>query len=226
VSNLNYRIDYHVLTHDSQLLIVDDRIAICGSSNINDRSQLGFHDSELAIVMEDTQPFPSMMNGQPYVAGRHAATLRRMLWREHMGLLHAQPLDASEDPNAQPPGDGDNEWEAGDEHDAMVGDPLNDELWEMWTSRATTNTKVFRHLFHADPDDNVKNFEQYDAFLGAKGSRKAGHLYDMFQPVDVVRQELDKIKGHLVWMPLDFLKDVELAEKGLQVNAYTESIYT
>jgi phospholipase D1/2 len=51
-------------------------------------------------------------------------------------------------------------------------------------------------------------------------------LYDMFQPVDVVRQELDKIKGHLVWMPLDFLKDVELAEKGLQVNAYTESIYT
>ncbi|KAM0708949.1 hypothetical protein Q7P35_002985 [Cladosporium inversicolor] len=209
-----------------KLLIVDDRIAICGSSNINDRSQLGFHDSELAIVMEDTTPFPSMMNGQPYTAGHHAATLRRMLWREHLGLLHAQQLDASDDPNAQPPGDGDNVWEGGDEHDAMVGDPLNDELWNMWTSRATTNTKVFRHLFHADPDNNVKNFEDYDAFLGAKGSRKAGHLYDLFQPVEVVRQELDKIKGHLVWMPLDFLKDVELAEKGLQVNAYTESIYT
>jgi phospholipase D1/2 len=219
-------IDWHLLIHFLQLLIVDDRIAICGSSNINDRSQLGFHDSELAIVMEDTTPFPSMMDGQPYTAGQHAATLRRMLWREHLGLLHAQTLDASEDPNAQPPGDGDNVWEGGDEHDAMVGDPLNDELWEMWTSRATTNTKVFRHLFHADPDNNVKNFEDYDAFLGAKGSRKAGHLYDLFQPVEVVRQELDKIKGHLVWMPLDFLKDVELAEKGLQVNAYTESIYT
>jgi phospholipase D1/2 len=51
-------------------------------------------------------------------------------------------------------------------------------------------------------------------------------LYDMYQPVDVVRQELDKIKGHLVWMPLDFLKDANMAEKGLQVNAYTESIYT
>jgi phospholipase D1/2 len=81
-------------------------------------------------------------------------------------------------------------------------------------------------LFHADPDNNVKNFDDYDAFLGAKGSRKAGHLYDMYQPVDVVRQELDKIKGHLVWMPLDFLKDANMAEKGLQVNAYTESIYT
>jgi phospholipase D1/2 len=44
--------------------------------------------------------------------------------------------------------------------------------------------------------------------------------------VEVVRQELDKIKGHLVWMPLDFLKDANMAEKGLQVNAYTESIYT
>jgi len=209
-----------------KLLIVDDRIAICGSSNINDRSQLGFHDSELAIVMEDTQPFPSMMNGQAYTAGQHAATLRRMLWREHLGLLHAQTLDAHDDPNAQPPGDGDNVWEGGDEYDAMVGDPLNDELWDMWTSRATTNTKVFRHLFHADPDNNVKNFDDYDAFLGAKGSRKAGHLYDMYQPVDVVRQELDKIKGHLVWMPLDFLKDANMAEKGLQVNAYTESIYT
>lgn len=176
--------------------------------------------------MEDTQPFPSMMDGKPYTAGQHAATLRRMLWREHMGLLHAQTLDAHDDPNAQPPGDGDNVWEGDDEYDAMVGDPLNDELWDMWTSRATTNTKVFRHLFHADPDNNVKNFDDYDAFLGAKGSRKAGHLYDMYQPVDVVRQELDKIKGHLVWMPLDFLKDANMAEKGLQVNAYTESIYT
>ena len=41
-----------------------------------------------------------------------------------------------------------------------------------------------------------------------------------------VRSKLDQIKGHLVWMPLDFLKDVEMAEKGLQVNSYTESVYT
>ena len=39
----------------AKLMIVDDRIAICGSSNLNDRSQLGSHDSELAIVMEDTK---------------------------------------------------------------------------------------------------------------------------------------------------------------------------
>jgi len=44
--------------------------------------------------------------------------------------------------------------------------------------------------------------------------------------VEEVRQKLDQIRGHLVWMPLDFLCDAAMAEKGMQVNAYTESIYT
>jgi phospholipase D1/2 len=176
--------------------------------------------------MEDTLPLPSKMNGEDFTAGHHAATLRRMLWREHLGLLPAQKLNAEDDVNAQPPSDGDNDWFRGDEHDDFVADPLSDELWEMWTERATKNTQIFRHLFHADPDDNIKNFEQYDHFLGAKGSRKAGHLYDPYQPVDHVREELDKVKGHLVWMPLEFLRDAEMAEKGLQVNQITESVYT
>ncbi|KAI7497820.1 phospholipase D/nuclease [Hortaea werneckii] len=211
--------------HD-KLLIVDDRIVICGSSNINDRSQLGFHDSELSIVMEDTLPLKSLMDGQEYTAGHHAATLRRMLWREHLGLLHAQSLDAEGDPNALPPGDAENDWCQGDEYDAFVADPLNDDLWKMWTGNATQNTEVFRHLFHADPDDHIKTFEDYDKFVGVAGSRKAGHLYDEYQPVDLIRGELDKIKGHLVWMPLDFLCNAQMAEVGLQVNNITESIYT
>ena len=204
----------------------DNNLVICGSSNINDRSQLGFHDSELSIVMEDTRGLASTMDGKEFVAGHHAATLRRMLWREHLGLLPPQDLDARDEINAQPPSDGPNEYHAGDEWDKFVTDPLSDELWNTWTEQATTNTKVFRHLFHADPDDNVRTFEEYDNFLGKAGSRKAGHLYDLFQPVDLVRQELDKIKGHLVWMPLKFLEDAEMAEKGLQVNQFTESVYT
>lgn len=47
----------------------------------------------------------------------------------------------------------------------------------------------------------------------------------MIPPVEI-RAKLDQIKGHLVWMPLDFLKDAEMAEKGLQVNQFTESVYT
>jgi phospholipase D1/2 len=71
----------------------------------------------------------------------------------------------------------------------------------------------------------VKTFDDYQNFL-PKNHIKQGHLQDPFMPVKDVREKLDQIKGHLVWMPLEFLKDAEMAEKGLQINAYTESIYT
>lgn len=204
----------------AKLLIADDKVVICGSSNINDRSQLGNHDSELAIVMEDTHLLDSTMDGKPFQAGHHAATLRRHLWREHLGLIEAQELNASEDPNAQPPTDCPNDVGSGEEFE-FVADPLGDQIWDLWKSQATKNTEIYRQLFHADPDDNIKSFDDYEKFAPHK-SVKQGHLYDKFVPVDEVRSKLDQIRGHLVWMPLDFLKDAEMAEKGLQVNQYTE----
>ncbi|BCS28672.1 putative phospholipase PldA [Aspergillus puulaauensis] len=207
-----------------KVCIVDDRVAICGSANINDRSQLGYHDSELAIVVEDQDFINSTMDGKPYKAARLAATLRRQLWREHLGLLPAQDYDASKHPNAQPPTVCMNEILEGPEND-FVTDPLNDELWKTWTGQASVNTEVYRQLFRTDPDDNIKTFEQYDSYRPKDGC-KLGHLFDPYMPVKEVREKLDKIKGHLVWMPLDFLKDAEMAEPGLQVNQITESIYT
>ncbi|KAH1580464.1 hypothetical protein KXW39_008584 [Aspergillus fumigatus] len=204
-----------------KVCIVDDRIAICGSANINDRSQLGYHDSELAIVVEDQDFIDSMMDGKPYRASRLAATLRRQLWREHLGLLPAQDYDASKHPNAQPPNVCLNEILEGPEND-FVTDPLNDDLWKTWTEQATTNTEVYRMLFRADPDDNIRTFEEYDNFR-PQGGIKEGHLFDPYQPVKDVREKLDQIKGHLVWMPLDFLKDAEMAEPGLAVNQITEA---
>ncbi len=70
----------------------------------------------------------------------------------------------------------------------------------------------------------MKTFEDYNNFLPPKGV-KAGHVFDKMTPPNEIRQKLDQIKGHLVWMPLDFLKDAEMAEKGLQVNQFTESVY-
>jgi phospholipase D1/2 len=52
-----------------------------GSANINDRSQKGDGDSEIALVVEDTDMVRTSMNGQPYEAARFAATLRRKLYR-------------------------------------------------------------------------------------------------------------------------------------------------
>ena len=37
----------------SKVMIIDDKIALIGSANINDRSMNGDRDSELAIIVED-----------------------------------------------------------------------------------------------------------------------------------------------------------------------------
>jgi phospholipase D1/2 len=140
-----------------KVLIVDDKHVICGSSNLNDRSQLGHHDSELSIVMTDTKMIDSVMDSQEYQAGHHAATLRRYLWREHLGLLPPQEHDASKDPNAQPPNDCPNDVKDGTKEYDFVVDPLSDDLWDLWMKQATVNTKVFQELFHADPDDHGKS---------------------------------------------------------------------
>lgn len=158
----------------AKLLIADDRVVICGSSNLNDRSQLGNHDSELSIVMEDTKLIPSTMDGQPFEAGYHAATLRRFLWREHMGLLPPQDLNPEKDINALPPNvNPDNNIHDQDESYKFVEDPMGDELWSTWTGQADKNTSLFRHLFHADPDDHSRFLDDY----GTERSCCCLHIY-------------------------------------------------
>ncbi len=71
----------------------------------------------------------------------------------------------------------------------------------------------------------VKTFDDFNGFLPPKGT-KPGHIYDRMIPPDVVRRRLDTVKGHLVWTPMQFLRDANMAEKGLTVNQLTESIYT
>ncbi|KAL9114179.1 MAG: hypothetical protein Q9227_001951 [Pyrenula ochraceoflavens] len=70
----------------AKCMIVDDRVAIIGSANINERSMLGNRDSECASVVRDTDMIWSTMNGQPYQVGRFPHTLRMRLMREHLGL--------------------------------------------------------------------------------------------------------------------------------------------
>ena len=69
----------------AKILIVDDRSCIIGSANINERSQLGNRDSEVAIVIRDTDLIKTKMNGKDYYAGRYALEMRQRLMREHLG---------------------------------------------------------------------------------------------------------------------------------------------
>ncbi|ORX40300.1 hypothetical protein BD324DRAFT_641172 [Kockovaella imperatae] len=67
-------------------MIVDDRLVLCGSANINERSQRGDRDSELVAVIRDTDMIDSKMAGKPYKVGRFSHTLRMRLMREHVGI--------------------------------------------------------------------------------------------------------------------------------------------
>ncbi|KAJ5463562.1 hypothetical protein N7475_008506 [Penicillium sp. IBT 31633x] len=70
----------------AKCMVVDDRAAIIGSANINERSMLGSRDSEVASIVRDTDMIMSSMNGKPYLVGRFPHTLRMRLMREHLGI--------------------------------------------------------------------------------------------------------------------------------------------
>jgi phospholipase D1/2 len=68
-------------------MIVDDRRVICGSANLNDRSQNGDHDSEIAVVIEDAEMVESRMDGKKYMASKLATMWRRTLMRGELCLV-------------------------------------------------------------------------------------------------------------------------------------------
>jgi phospholipase D1/2 len=70
----------------AKCMIVDDRHAIIGSANINERSMLGSRDSEVATIVTDIRMIPSFMAGRPYAVGEFPHTLRKRLMREHLGV--------------------------------------------------------------------------------------------------------------------------------------------
>src|SRR5205085_179724 len=107
--------------------------------------------SEMAIVIDDRTPVESTMNGKPFIASRFATSLRRELFRKHLGLLRPQDYQRL-GPNAEPvvvP----NEFDLHCPESKIVADPLSDTFLSLWNSRARTNTEVYRQAFHVVPDD-------------------------------------------------------------------------
>ncbi|KAL8815843.1 MAG: hypothetical protein Q9223_005063 [Gallowayella weberi] len=230
----------------SKVLIADDRIVICGSANLNDRSQNGDHDSEIAIIVEDSTPVDSYMDGRPWRATKFAATLRRQLFRKHLGLLPAQD---PERPNAnfEPIGDP-NVYDFGSEEDGVVVDPLSDRFLNLWNDRAYQNTAAFGRAFHPVPHDDVRTWKDYDSFYESffqksekgtdgkevrklPGKYQWGHVVaENFsagqQGVGELKDLLSTIKGTLVEMPLLFLIKEDIAKEGVSLNAFTEEVYT
>lgn len=124
----------------SKLLIADDNTVIIGSANINDRSMLGKRDSEMAVIVEDTEMVTSVMDGEEYQAGRFAQGLRLQCFRVVLGYLS----DPSED----------------------IQDPVSDRFFkEVWVSTAARNATIYDKVFRCLPSDEVHNLIQLRDFI-------------------------------------------------------------
>lgn len=185
------------------------------------------------------------MDGRPWRAAKFAATLRRQLFRKHLGLIPAQNM-ACPDANFEPVGVP-NQYDFGSREDQVVTDPLSDTFLNFWNSRARQNTFAFGKIFHPVPHDDVRTWKDYDAFYEAffrpagpvangkeaktPAKCKLGHVVaNNFSPgpqgVVEVKELLSSIKGTLVEMPLLFLIKEDIAKEGIGFNAFTEEVYT
>ncbi|XP_067325735.1 phospholipase D2 [Anolis sagrei] len=125
----------------SKMLIADDRLVIIGSANINDRSLLGKRDSELAVVLEDTEFVASIMDGQAFQAGRFALSLRLDCFKCVLG--------------------------ASSERDTEIQDPVSDHFFhEVWQKRASSNTDVYDKVFRCLPTDSVPSQRVLREYVG------------------------------------------------------------
>ncbi|XP_073292448.1 phospholipase D zeta 1-like [Primulina huaijiensis] len=177
----------------SKVMIVDDRCALIGSSNINDRSLLGSRDSEISVVIEDKEFVDSTMNGKPWKAGKFAFSLRLSLWAEHLGL-NIEEVD-------------------------QIKDPIADTTFkDLWFEIAKSNTKIYQDVFSCIPNDTIHSRQSMSYWkqklvnttidLGVAPKKVELLQNDELITADPITM-LKSIKGHLVSFPLEFMKQEE-----------------
>lgn len=139
----------------SKCLIVDDRVAIVGSSNLNDRSMCGDRDSEIAVKITETlHCTPSQMDGDHFAAAEFAHTLRVKVWREHLGMIPlGDPMQleyaekfADTSQRAELRDGGGVKW-----WDDDLSDPICTHVWDLIRQTATNNTTVLEQAFDERP---------------------------------------------------------------------------
>ena len=173
----------------SKVAVFDDKYAIIGSANINDRSMLGLRDSEISLVVEDANEINvKLFDGTEILVGRKVQELRIRLWQEHLGLL-GETFDS--------------------EIVQSLSDPLDPKVYfDLMRQRASRNTQIYRELFHCVPDDSVETWAEYSLFVDKPDTSKIDQ--ETWNGIDVMAN-LKLIQGNLVLFPLNFLKKEELS---------------
>uniref|UniRef100_A0A8C1UBN4 Phospholipase n=1 Tax=Cyprinus carpio TaxID=7962 RepID=A0A8C1UBN4_CYPCA len=131
----------------SKLLIADDNTVIIGSANINDRSMLGKRDSEVAVIFEDSETTPSVMDGQEYQAGKFALQLRLECFKTILGAFDDPTID--------------------------VSDPISNGFYkDVWMSISGRNATIYEKVFRCLPSSLVRNKQELMSFQFKPGLDK------------------------------------------------------
>lgn len=87
------------------------------------------------------------MNGAAFPSGKFAGSLRKFLFKEHLGLI-------------------------GREHERIdidITDPISDHFYNnIWYSTASLNTEFYDKVFHCIPCDSVETYEQLMEYIKQK----------------------------------------------------------
>uniref|UniRef100_A0AAZ3SA69 Phospholipase n=1 Tax=Oncorhynchus tshawytscha TaxID=74940 RepID=A0AAZ3SA69_ONCTS len=123
----------------SKMLIADDNTVIIGSANINDRSMLGKRDSEVAVIIEDSETVTAVMDGHEYQAGRYALELRLECFRTVLGAHMNTTID--------------------------VSDPISDHFYkDVWMTTAGRNATIYEKVFRCLPSSLVRNMSELESY--------------------------------------------------------------
>uniref|UniRef100_A0A7N8X057 Phospholipase n=1 Tax=Mastacembelus armatus TaxID=205130 RepID=A0A7N8X057_9TELE len=130
----------------SKLLIADDNTVIIGSANINDRSMLGKRDSEVAVLMEDSEMVDSVMDGQPYQAGKFGLQLRLECFK-YRNCLNPSLFDS-----------------------VLLFTCCF--YKETWMATCARNATIYQKVFRCLPSSDVRNILELEGYLTKPGLDK------------------------------------------------------
>lgn len=135
----------------TKLIIVDDCFVLHGSANINDRSLLGRRDSEIAVLVHDSQEEYTDLDGtgRQVLTLKHARATRKAIWRKIFGLEQKICLPTG---GAHP----------ANELAGMIDRPADPKTVKAIQSVAQANTDAYEAVFDWVPR-NVSIFDESEA---------------------------------------------------------------
>jgi phosphatidylserine/phosphatidylglycerophosphate/cardiolipin synthase-like enzyme len=166
----------------SKCMIVDDRYVIIGSANINDRSLSEGRDSEIAILIEDTEKIESKMGGEVFTARKFAHYLRINLWKKYI-----RTDDSFIDPIAYF-----DRWVEIAEHNGKIFDHV--------FIKTHSNIKTLHEIkYLSEYNENIKprDLEKLKELIGYLVPFPRDFLIDMPKPKSIT---LNELKENLYYM--------------------------